>query len=125
MNAVLYQENGEAQRAASTDLQMNLDLSLALHRAAAAKLLAQPALLQLARQQLEEHSGSGLMHADYADAWKALLAGPMGDLLAILSDPGQLGSDLRSCSPFAGVLTSAERWAIWYQFRAKPIISAV
>lgn len=46
-------------------------------------------------------------------AWDELLSRPMGEVLASIVDPGERARELRQSSPFAGVLTAAERWRIW------------
>jgi hypothetical protein len=45
-------------------------------------------------------------------AWSAVLSGPLGEIVAVLTDPGERASDLRQCSPFAGALEPRERWRI-------------
>jgi hypothetical protein len=43
--------------------------------------------------------------------WRRLLDGPLVDLLAALTSPAPRSRELRQNSPFAGVLTDAERLA--------------
>jgi len=43
--------------------------------------------------------------------WQELLDGPLDQLLMALTSPSQRSRDLRQNSPFAGVLTDAERLA--------------
>ncbi len=48
----------------------------------------------------------------YVDAWERLLAGPPEDILRVLTSLDEEGVELRHTSPFAGVLTTAERSAV-------------
>lgn len=90
------------------------DLSLALHRAIACRLVDDPdRVVGKARANL---ALLRRVHADgsvdrWLDEWEALLDGPRDRLLAVLLDPGQHARDLRQSTPFAGVLPPAERWA--------------
>ncbi|MEN8115182.1 MAG: helix-turn-helix domain-containing protein [Actinomycetota bacterium] len=45
----------------------------------------------------------------WLDEWERLLDGPIEDLLAALTSRSPRGRDLRQNSPFAGILTDAER----------------
>ena len=85
--------------------------SLGLHQAVADKLAADPALLELARANLERWSARGGCAA--LREWKRILATvSLPDLLALLRSPSEEAARLRQSSPFAGVLTPAERQAI-------------
>ena len=85
--------------------------SLALHEAVAAKLESDPRLLEVARGNLERWlittSGAALLE------WRHLLdVTPLPQLLALLRSPGDHATRLRQSSPFAGLLTPAERQSI-------------
>jgi type II secretory pathway component PulL len=85
--------------------------SLALHEAVAAKLEAQPALIRVARANLERWL-RGTETAALLE-WRRLLdVLSMPDLLALLCSPGEDAARLRQSSPFAGVLSPRERQAI-------------
>lgn len=86
--------------------------SLALHRAVAEKVAADPATLKEPRARVEKWIRGGSVHPDYARAWQAALAGPLDELLELLRDPGERAAALRQVSPFAGVLDPRERWQI-------------
>ena len=93
--------------------------SLALHRAIAAKLEADPALvLDRARTNLEvmrsrhEHAGALL------DDWKAILERSVDEIVEVLLDPGIHARELRHVTPFAGVLSPRERASVYTEFRA-------
>jgi hypothetical protein len=90
--------------------------SRALYAAIADKLRQNPeAVLALARRNLER-----LAHdphsAYYYREWKRWLDAPVDRLCTLLTDPGEYAETLRPMSPFAGVLTPAERWAIYRRF---------
>jgi hypothetical protein len=84
--------------------------SLELHRLVAERLRRDPALLERARGRVRGWIGHGTVSRHWAEAWDALLARPLPDILAVLVDPGQRARDLRQNSPFAGVLSPRERW---------------
>lgn len=87
--------------------------SIAMHEAIASKLRADPGVITRAQARVEQWRDSGAMHPRYAEAWSALLAGPVDDLCALLVDPSEHARALRQCTPFVGALTPAERWNIW------------
>ena len=82
----------------------------------AAKLAAEPeAVVARARKNLvrlrrihDDGSADTLL-----DRWEELLDGPADRVIAVLGSPAPECSELRHASPFAGVLTEAERtWVI-------------
>lgn len=86
--------------------------SLAYHRVIAARLLRDPSVLETARRRVAEWlAESGSLH--HARRWREILAGAPGDVAAFLDARSELAHELRQSSPFAGVLSSAERWEIW------------
>ena len=91
--------------------------SLAMHRAIADKLRANPALLQIARDNLKRRSLANSRSQPYWDAWQALLDQPLEVLLAVLVEESERMTTMRQTSPFAGVLSPAERWAIYDRFK--------
>lgn len=84
--------------------------SLELHRLVAERLRRDPALLERARGRVRDWIGDGTVSLHWAEAWDALLARPLPEILAVLVDPSQRARDLRQSSPFAGVLSPRERW---------------
>jgi hypothetical protein len=86
--------------------------SLAMHRAIADRLRADPALIDKARARVAAWRANGEVHTDYVDAWERLLALCLDELCAQLVDPGEHARALRQVSPFAGVLSARERWSI-------------
>jgi len=91
--------------------------SLAMHCLIAGKIEAKPALLDIARRNLSS------WRARYGDEppraleeWRRILARPWPEIAAIITDPGETGARLRQSSPFAGVLTQAERKRVYEAF---------
>jgi hypothetical protein len=91
--------------------------SLAMHCLIARKIAADPALLDVARRNLTAWS------ARYGDSppraleeWRAILERPWPEIAAIITDAGETGARLRQSSPFAGVLTAAERRRVYEAF---------
>ena len=93
--------------------------SLAMHCLIARKIAADPALLDVARRNLEKWS------ARYGDSppaaleeWRAILGRPWPEIAALITDPGESATRLRQSSPFAGALTQAERRRVYEAFGA-------
>ena len=90
--------------------------SLALHRAIADKLRADPALIAIAVENLERWSLAGGHSQAYWDAWREILNRPLPEILDLLGEESERMTALRQATPFAGVLTPPERWAIYERF---------
>lgn len=99
--------------------------SLALNRLVRAKVENDPALVEKARSNVERWliSCSPRVRATLLE-WKELLNGPQETLLALLTSPDERATRLRQSSPFAGVLSTAERTNILQQFRTHEAASA-
>ena len=83
-----------------------------MHRVIASRLSLDPRLLATARARVEQWLATGTVHREYAEAWAALLAGPLETIVAALADPAPHMRALRQASPFAGALAPRERWRI-------------
>src|SRR5206468_1754327 len=92
--------------------------SLALHRAIADKLRANPALLEIARENLDRWSLANGRSQPYWHAWREILNRPIKDVLELLVEDSERMTALRQATPFAGVLEPAERWAIYASFES-------
>jgi hypothetical protein len=90
--------------------------SLAMHRAIAAKLRADPSLLAIARENLDRWSQRQGRSQPYLDAWRELLNGPLEELLALMVEDSEKMTAMRQSNPFPGILTPRERWAIYDDF---------
>lgn len=92
--------------------------SLALHEAVAAKLEAQPELLDIARQNLDRWLAGNAAAA--LREWRRILASaPLPDVLALLRSSGEEATRLRQSSPFAGLLTTEERRTIMAVYESR------
>ena len=91
-----------------------------MHRAIAEKLRANPELLVIARENLARWRPTAGRSNPYLDAWSELLDQPLENLLAGMVEDGERMTAMRQASPFAGILTAKERWAIYDQFPQGP-----
>lgn len=59
--------------------------------------------------------------ADATDAslWLNLVIPDAASVAAFLVDRGELATELRQSSPFAGAITPQERWRIWSETRER------
>jgi hypothetical protein len=93
--------------------------SLAMHRLIAAKVEANPALLDQARENLRRWQElEGCPKLALAE-WEQILGGPLGRVTEFLTDRSERAARLRQSSPFAGLLTEAEREAIYESYSAR------
>lgn len=92
--------------------------SLALHAVIARKIERDPRLLAKARRNLDRWRKSRGREPHALAEWRTILARPWREVAALLVDPGEHATRLRQSSPFAGVLTPAERRKIYEAFRA-------
>ena len=91
--------------------------SLALHEAVAVKLEAQPQLLDIARANLQRWLAA--RPALPLRQWQRLLDTlSLRQLLDLLRSTSQEAVRLRQSSPFAGLLTPAERQAILSRYES-------
>ncbi len=90
--------------------------SLALHRLVAQKALAGPALLDKARGNLRRwREANGSPSLALAE-WEQILSSPVEQVLAFLVERSERATRLRQSSPFCGILTEAERCAIYESY---------
>lgn len=88
--------------------------SRALHTEVARRLRDDPSLVARAAARVAVWDA----HPHHTSAWRALLAGPIDALCDLLEADDDRATELRSASPFAGVLDAATRWRIWRAVRA-------
>lgn len=93
--------------------------SLVLHEEIARRLVDDPSALTRARARVEEWIRRGSVHPDYAMAWREVLARPLPEIVAFLSDRGEAARSLRQVSPFAGLVPPRTRWRIWREVRER------
>ena len=93
--------------------------SLAMHRLIAAKVRADPALLDKARDNVrrwQESEGSPKLALA---EWEHLLGGPVSQVTQFIAERSDHATRLRQSSPFAGILTEAERLAIYESYSTR------
>ena len=93
--------------------------SLAMHCIIAQKILRDPNLIVVARQNLRrwEKKSAGQL-PDYLREWSDVLDQPMPKIAEMITAMNEESTRLRSSSPFAGILTDQERERIYAAFRA-------
>jgi transcriptional regulator with XRE-family HTH domain len=93
--------------------------SLQLHRTIAGRLQAQPqAVLTVARATLKRMQKVA-PDSQVIREWRVLLERPVEALIELLTDPAPWARELRHVTPFAGVLTAAERAEVFRSFAAE------
>lgn len=97
--------------------------SLWLHQAVAGELVRDPeSVVSRGRRNLDRldeiHRGGRV--GPWLDRWRALLAGPLDEILHVLTSTSTPAIDLRQNTPFAGVLDDETRLRILRAFRAAP-----
>lgn len=92
--------------------------SLALHRAIAVRLRDSPSqVLDTARANLDRMRRQHPHAGDLLDEWSEILDLSVEQIVSVLHDPGLRARALRQVTPFAGVLTAAERSRVYSEFR--------
>jgi len=93
--------------------------SLAMHCLIAQKIGADSRLLDVARRNLSAwRARYGASPPRALEEWRAILGRPWPEIARLITDPGEAAARLRQSSPFAGVLTAAERRRVYEAFRA-------
>jgi transcriptional regulator with XRE-family HTH domain len=91
--------------------------SLHLHRAIANRLVANPeGVLAQARRCLKRMVARAGTAGQLLREWELVLDRPLPALLAVLRDPDPWARELRHVTPFAGVLSAAERAEVYRAF---------
>lgn len=90
-----------------------------MHCLIAQKVAADPALIDVARRNVETWSARyGNSPPRALEEWRTILKRSWPEIAAAMTDPGETGTRLRQSSPFAGVLTASERRRVYEAFRA-------
>ena len=93
--------------------------SIALHRAIARRLVQDPdTVISKAKRNLATMRAGSAHDSPFLREWAVLLDRPVPDLVSLLEDPAPWARELRQVTPFAGVLSTAERTAMYRGFRA-------
>lgn len=103
----------------STPLTREDRRSLALHRAIARCLAADPTVvIAHARRNLARMRARRGQAAKLLREWDVILDRPVQALCQVLTDPSEWARELRHVTPFAGVLSTSERVAVYQAFAA-------
>ncbi len=110
---------------ATHELERDQQRSLAFDRLTATKLAENPALLDRARASLRRWMATASPRVRPALLeWQQLLDGPSAELMAALTGTDERATRLRQSSPFAGLLSVAERTAIIREFQRRESTAA-
>lgn len=82
--------------------------SLAFHRLIAAKIEAEPELVEVASRNIDRWKHQGRAEV-YLSEWERVLQGGVGEVVRVLRSTGQRATRLRQSSPFVGILAQEER----------------
>ena len=91
--------------------------SLALHRAIAARLREDPAVLERARDRVRGWLETGAVAGYWASEWNRILSGSVDEICAWLVDESEHARAMRQVTPFAGAIDARTRWRIWREVR--------
>jgi len=97
--------------------------SLAMHRLIARKLRANPDLLDEARDNLRRWQKMDGCPRLTLSEWADILSGSAAQVAEFLEESSQRATRLRQSSPFAGILTEAERQAIYESYSTRTYYS--
>lgn len=86
--------------------------SLALHRLVAQKVLAAPALLDKARENVRRWRDIEGSPSLALSEWESILGNPADHVARFMVESSERATRLRQSSPFCGILTEGERRAI-------------
>ena len=92
--------------------------SLELHAAIAKVLRARGSVVvETARRNISRMRSMNPHASPLLDEWERILEGTTDQIVARILDPSEHGRDLRQVTPFAGVLSPAQRAAVYRSFR--------
>ena len=93
--------------------------SLAMHALIASKIVRDPTLSAIPRNNIERWSARWKDDAPaWLYEWTEMLKQPWSRVAALITEPSERAARLRQSSPFAGVLSKEERRRIYEAFRA-------
>lgn len=93
--------------------------SLAMHAVIAQKIERDPRLLDVPRNNLQRWSTRWEEEKPaWYQQWCGIMNRPWPEIAALITEPSEEAARLRQSSPFAGVLSAAERRRIYEAFRA-------
>ena len=83
------------------------------------KLRADPGLLERAKDNVRRWQATNGSPSPALTEWENILAGPLANVVALLTGHSERATRLRQSSPFAGILTEAERKAIYESYTTR------
>ena len=89
--------------------------SLMLHREIARRVRENPDLVDRARRNLTRWIRSHGIIPPWK-RWRAILRGPLPEILAALESRSESARELRQSSLFCGILSPAERWHVYESY---------
>jgi hypothetical protein len=92
--------------------------SIAYHGVIGQRLVADPGVVQAARDRIAAWRDQTAVAEPYLAAWESWLSLAPESLAAKLVETGEHANALRQVSPFAGVLSARERWRLHREIRA-------
>ena len=93
--------------------------SLAMHRLVADKLRREPDLLDKAVRTLGRWRATASPSVQsYLEEWEQILSRGLDATIAVLLEESERATALRQCSPFAGGLSSRERFSFLREWKA-------
>jgi len=91
--------------------------SLAVHQAIATQLRRDPdSVLEVAERNLDRMSEQHPHAHRLVNEWRDILTRPIESIIESMMDPSVHGRDLRQVTPFAGVISAADRAAVYARF---------
>lgn len=126
LEPAVLRDRGRATRLRADELLSDVDdtgegheraerRALAYHRALGRRL--RRSMIDDARYRLWQWQKDAKIDPRYAKQWEEVLGGPVADVRRIIGEDSRKGRDLRQNSPFAGMLSEAERRRILEQVR--------
>ena len=102
-----------------TPLTRDQARSMALHTAISHELRARGReVIEIALQNISRMQSLNPHASILLDEWERILEGTTDQIVARMLDPSEHGRDLRQVTPFAGVLSPAQRAAVYRSFRS-------
>lgn len=99
--------------------------SLAMHRLIARKVLADPTLLDGARDNVRRWQADEGSPRQALIGWEAILRRPVCEVALFLPEQSERAARLRQSSPFAGILTEPERRTVYESFATSAMLRTV
>lgn len=103
----------------STPLTRDQERSIALHAAISKELrVRRGEVIEIAMHNISRMRSVNPDASPLLDEWERILEGTTNQIIARMLDPSEHGRDLRQVTPFARVLSPAQRDAVYRSFRS-------